>query len=89
MLVTKPLRLEPDIDAALQANLTALREALFDLLAALILVFISVFSLLHASLRILFAVLGLLLWSVALLITFLYWLRAWSVSRSSSTFHRN
>lgn len=88
MLATKPLRLEHEIDAALQQNLTSLKEAFFDLLAALTLLLISLFSLLHAVLRLAFAMLGLLLWAVALLVTFLYWLRAWAVSRSHDTLHR-
>jgi 4-hydroxybenzoate polyprenyltransferase len=76
------------IESALQQNLKTLGEAFLDLLAALILVLIVVFSLVHAFLRIVFAVLGLLLWVGALLITFLYWLRAWSVARSTSSLHK-
>lgn len=87
MLVTKPLILE-EIDAALQTNLASLKEACCDLLAAFVLVLIAGLSLLHAFLRLIFAMTGLLLWVVALLITFLYWLRAWSVARSSSSLHR-
>ncbi len=87
MLATKPLCLEQEIDMALQTNLIALRDALLDVLAALILIVTSLFSLLHAVLRVVFALLGLFLWAIALLITFLFWLRAWSVSRSSNTLH--
>lgn len=76
-----------EIDGALHANLAALKEGFFDLLAALVLLFIAVFSILHAVLRMVFAGLGLLLWSLALLIVFLYWLRAWAVARSSSSVH--
>ncbi len=45
------------------------------------------FSLVHAVVRIVFAFLGLVLWALALLIMFLYWLRSWAVSRSASTLH--
>jgi hypothetical protein len=78
---------QQEITAALGTNLATLRDGLFDLLAALILVLTALFSCLHAVVRIVFAGLGLLLWSLALLITFLYWLRAWVVSRSASTLH--
>jgi hypothetical protein len=78
---------QQEITAALNTNLATLRDGFFDLLAALILVLTALFSCVHAILRMLFAFLGLLLWSLALLITFLYWLRAWAVSRSSSTLH--
>lgn len=77
-----------EIDQALQQNLQSLGEAFADLLAALFLVMICVCSLVHASLRIAFAVVGLLLWVIALLLTVLYWLRAWSVRRSVATTHR-
>jgi 4-hydroxybenzoate polyprenyltransferase len=79
---------EQEIEGALQQNLRTLGEAFLDLLAALILVVIVAVSLTHALLRIVFAVLGLLLWTGALIITALYWLRAWSVSRSSSSLHK-
>jgi hypothetical protein len=81
------LPVEQEIDAALKANVKALKDALFDLLAAMILYIIAVVSLFHAGLRIAFAFLGLVLWSLALLVTFLYWLRSWAVARSSSTLH--
>ena len=76
------------IESALQQNLRSLGEAFLDLLAALILVVIVAFSLAHALARIVFAVVGLLLWVGALAITALYWLRAWSVARSSSSLHK-
>jgi hypothetical protein len=75
------------IDSALHSNLDALKEGFFDLLGALVLLFIAVFSIVHAVLRMVFAGLGLLLWSLALLIVLLYWLRAWAVARSSSSVH--
>jgi hypothetical protein len=61
------------------------KEGVFDLLVALILCVIAVVSLFHAGLRMVFAVLGLVLWSLALLTVFLYWLRSWAVARSSSS----
>ena len=76
-----------EIDAALYSNLAALRDGFFDVLAALILVVTALFSLVHAVVRIVFAFLGLVLWALALLIMFLYWLRSWAVSRSASTLH--
>jgi hypothetical protein len=76
-----------EIDSALHSNLDALKEAFFDLLAALVLFLIAICSIVHAVLRMVFAGLGLLLWSLALLIVFLYWLRAWAVGRSSSSVH--
>ena len=85
-MMTPTTRIE-EIDAALHANLSALKDAFLDLLAAVVLCIIACCSLLHAVLRIAFAVLGLLLWALALLITFLYWLRSWAVSRSASTLH--
>jgi len=89
MMTTRPLPAqEQEIESALRQNLQSLGEALLDLLAALILVVIVVFSLAHALCRIAFATLGLLLWVGALTITFLSWLRAWSVSRSSSSLHK-
>ena len=78
---------QQEINAALNMNLATLRDGFFDLLAALVLVLTALFSCLHAVLRMVFAVLGLLLWSLALLITFLYWLRSWLASRSSSSLH--
>ena len=76
-----------EIDSALTANWTALFDAFLDLLAALILLVTTLFSFLHAILRIAFAALGLMLWSLALLIIGLYWLRSWAVSHSSSSLH--
>ncbi len=76
-----------EIDSALTANWTALVDGFLDLLAALVLLLTALFSLVHAVLRIAFAALGLVLWSVALLIIGLYWLRSWAVSRSSSSVH--
>jgi hypothetical protein len=84
----EPKLLTQEIDAALQANLTALREAFCDLLAALIMIIISLLSFLHAVLRVVFATLGLLLWTIALVITLLYGARSWAVSQSTSTLHR-
>jgi hypothetical protein len=77
-----------EIEGALQQNLQALFEAFMDLLAALIFVLIAGFSLIHALFRILFAVTGLVLWVIALLITALYGLRALVVSRSTSSLHK-
>jgi predicted ABC-type exoprotein transport system permease subunit len=81
------LPVKQEIDSALNANLTALKEGFFDLLAAMILCVIVVVSLFHAVVRIAFAFLGLLLWSLALPVVFLYWLRSWAVARSSSSLH--
>ena len=78
-----------EIESALQTNLATLKDGLYDLLASLVLVIIALLSFVHATTRIMFAVLGLLLWSLALLITFLYWLRAWATSRASNTIHRS
>lgn len=79
---------EKEIDAALRTNGAALKESLLDLLAALILCVIAVVSLVHAGARFVYAVLGLLLWSLALFVTFLYWLRSLAVARSSSSLHK-
>src|SRR5436305_11690327 len=79
---------DQQIDAALHANLRALKEGFFDLLAALVLALVVVVSLIHAGLRMSFAILGLLLWAVALIVIFLYWLRSLCVARSSSSLHR-
>jgi hypothetical protein len=79
---------EQAIDNALHANLTALKEGFLDFLAGLLLCIIALISVLHAVIRMLFAGLGLLLWSLALSLTFLYWLRDWAVSRSASSIHR-
>lgn len=85
-MASNPLMLK-EIDAALHSNLASLKEACCDLLAAFVLVLIAICSLVHAVLRFAFAVLGLFLWVVALLITFLEGIRAWSVSRSASSLH--
>ncbi len=74
-----------EIDASLTVHLETLRDGFFDLLAALILLVTAVVSCVHALFRLLYAFVGLALWSLALLITFLYWARAWAVSRSSSS----
>lgn len=79
---------EKEIDAALKTNGAALKESLLDLLAAVILSVIAVVSLVHAGFRLVYAVLGLVLWSLALLVTFLYWLRSLAVSSSSSSLHK-
>lgn len=79
---------EQAIDNALHSNLTTLKEGFLDFLAGLLLCIIALVSVLHAVIRMVFAGLGLLLWALALLITFLYWLRAWIVSRSATTVHR-
>jgi len=76
-----------EIDSALHTNLTALKEGFFDLLAAFILFIIAFCSCIHAVFRIMFTTLGLILWALALLVVFLYWLRAWVVSKSSSSLH--
>jgi hypothetical protein len=83
-----PLSRDQQIDAALQMNLTTLKEAFFDWLAALVLALVAVVSLCHATLRIGFAILGLLLWSLALFVVFLYWVRSLCVAQSSSSLHR-
>jgi glucan phosphoethanolaminetransferase (alkaline phosphatase superfamily) len=88
MMTKQLLPDEQEIDMALQQNLMSLKEAFCDLLAALILFVVSLFSILHAVLRIAFAVLSLVLWALALFIRFLYWLQSWAVARSSSTLHR-
>ena len=80
--------LEQQINTALHANLAALKDGFFDLLAAVILCVIAVISVFHAVCRIAFACLGLLLWSLALLVTFLYWLRSLASAHSSSSLHR-
>jgi hypothetical protein len=79
---------ENEIDQALQNNLTAMKEALCDLLAGLVLVLIAAVSLLHSMVRVLFAFLGLLLWALALLNVGLYAVRSWAVARSASSIHR-
>ncbi len=79
---------EQAIDNALHTNLITLKEGFLDFLAGVLLCIIALVSVLHAVIRMLFAGLGLLLWSLALFLTFLYWLRAWVVSRSSTTIHR-
>lgn len=84
--LTTPL--EQEIEAALLFHLKSLRDGFLDLLAALILAVIALVSVGHAILRIAFALAGLLLWSVALLILLLYGLRSLAVSRSSSSIHR-
>jgi hypothetical protein len=78
---------QQEIHAALDMNLATLRDGFFDLLAALVLMLTALFSCLHAVVRMLFALLGLFMWALALLITFLYWLRAWAISRSASSLH--
>jgi hypothetical protein len=75
---------EQEIDSALWSNLAALKASFFDLLAALILCVIAAVSLAHAIVRVTFAVLGLLIWSLALLVVFLYWLRDCALARSSN-----
>jgi hypothetical protein len=65
-----------EIDSTLHANLDTLIEGFFDFVAALVLLIIALCSCLHTVLRIMFAVLGLVLWALALLIVFLYWLRS-------------
>lgn len=88
MLASSLSPLEQKIDNALYSNLGGLLDALCDLLAALVLAVIASLCLLHAGLRIAFGFLALLLWVVALLVKGLYWVRAWAVSRSSSSLHR-
>jgi hypothetical protein len=72
------------IDTALASNLAALKDAFLDLLAALVLCLVAGFSVIHALIRVVYAFLGLLLWVFALLLTGLYWLRAWLASHKSS-----
>jgi hypothetical protein len=76
------------INSALDTHVAALRDGLLDVLAALVLLLVALCSLVHALIRVVSAGLGLLLWVVALLITFLYWLRAWAVARSTSSLHQ-
>lgn len=80
--------IEQKLDQALASNLVALKEALFDLLAGLILVLAAVVSVLHSLFRVLFAFVGLALWVLALVTIGLYALRAWAVARSGSSIHR-
>jgi hypothetical protein len=77
-----------EIDAALSANIQTLVEGALDVLAALILLLIGLVGLVHGLLRMMSGALGLLLWSLALFITFLYSLRAWAIARSSSSLHK-
>lgn len=79
---------EQQIDFALQANVAALRDSLFDLLAGLLLVVIALVSIVHSIFRIMFSSLGLVLWALGLLTIWLYSIRGWAVSRSSSSLHR-
>ncbi len=78
---------QQEISEALQANLATLRDSWFDLLAALLLVVIALCSCVHALVRVLFGLCGLVLWSLALLITWLYWLRSWAVAHSANSVH--
>ena len=80
--------LDQEINSALQSNLLAMKEAFLDLLAGVILCLTGLFSVFHAVVRLIWAGLGLLLWALALFLTFLQWLQAWVVARSSSTVHR-
>lgn len=75
--------LDQQIDAALHLNLDMLKAGFFEFLAALLLIVIAVFSLFGSVVRMTVACLGLLLWAVALFVTFLSWLRSKAVAHSS------
>lgn len=79
---THLLPIEKQIDDELHKNVAELQAALFELLAALLLFLTAFISIIHGILRTAKAALDLLLWAVALLITFLYWLHYRAVSKS-------
>ena len=74
--------LEQEIDAALNLNLATLKTGFFECLAALLLLVIAALSLFGSVVRMVVAVLGLLLWAVALLVTFLSWVRGRCLARA-------
>ncbi len=76
--------LEQQIDAALNLNLAMLKAGFFECLAALLLLLIAALSLFCSVVRMVAAGLGLLLWAVALFVTFLSWVRGLALSRTSS-----
>ena len=73
------------IDAALMAHLSTLHDAFFDLLAALITLLIFVTSLTHAIIRMAYALVGIVLWTLALWMTLLQVLQKKVVARSHTS----
>jgi protein-S-isoprenylcysteine O-methyltransferase Ste14 len=76
------------IDAALAGHLATLHDAFFDLLAALITLLIFAVSLTHAVIRMMYAVVGIVLWTLALWMTLLQMLQKKVVARSHTSSFR-
>lgn len=73
------------IDAALAGHLATLHDAFFDLLAAVITLLLFVTTLTHSIIRMLYAVVGIVIWSLALWITVLQALQGKIVARSHTS----
>lgn len=74
-----------EINAAMQMHLSTLHDAFFDFLAAIIAVLLGITSILHAVIRIAYAGIGLLIWTLGLWMIALQSLRAKCVARSSTS----
>lgn len=65
------LRMITDGDAALQSHLCGLRSAFYDFLGALITLLLFIFSIIHAVVRIIYNLFGLLVWWLGVVIVLL------------------
>lgn len=73
------------IDAAMALHISTLHDAAFDGLGALLNILIGLFSLLHALVRVSYALVGLATWTLGVWIISLQSFHAWCVSKSSTS----
>ena len=73
------------IDQALAQHLSTLHDALFDVLAALLTFLLFITSLTHALVRIVYALVGIIIWTFALWIVGLQTLQKKVVARSQTS----
>lgn len=82
---TEKTQQQHDIDAAMAAHLQTLRDACFDMLAALLTIFLGFISLIHAIVRVVYALVGLTVWTLGVWIIALQALQTQCIQRSSSS----
>lgn len=72
-----------EIEAAWAQQKLVLHDACFDALSGLLTILLGLFSFIHAAVRVVSGLVGLLIWTIALWIIFLQWARAYCIKQSS------
>lgn len=74
-----------EIDAAMQQHIATLHDAAFDAIVALLGILLGILSFIHAIVRVIFAIVGLVVWTLGVWLIALKALRQQCVSRSSTS----